>query len=104
MPGQAGKVSDETLRRSFGSVLRLFRQAKGLTQQQLADASGTSINQIYNLEVGRQSPTLVKLWDLCLALDIPPRVLIAEVEQELVQDEVADSASPQSTPSPPTGM
>jgi transcriptional regulator with XRE-family HTH domain len=40
-------------RPAFGTVLRTYRAASGLTQEQLADRSGLSVRAIRNLEIGR---------------------------------------------------
>lgn len=64
---------------TFGENLREARQARGWTQQQLADAAGTSKGYISQLESGaRPTPPGTKLQDLATALDVPVSQLMRD--------------------------
>ena len=66
------------LRARFAAGIKVARQAAGLTQEELADASGSSVDFIFKMERGLNSPSLETLAALvhALALD-PSRVLQA---------------------------
>lgn len=49
--------------------LKEYRQSKGLTQTQLAEAVGTSKNTISSIETGQFCPTAYLAALLCVALD-----------------------------------
>lgn len=49
---------------TFGEHLRAFRESRGLTQSQLADAAGTTKTTVYRIETGRMEPT----WGLATSL------------------------------------
>lgn len=49
--------------------LKEFRQAKGLTQTQLAEMVGTSKNTISSIETAQFCPTAYLATLLCMALD-----------------------------------
>lgn len=64
----------------FGSLLRRYRLASGLTQEELAAQSGLSVHAIANMERGRTSrPYRRSVWLLAdaLELDGPQRELLA---------------------------
>ncbi|MBY0512556.1 MAG: helix-turn-helix domain-containing protein [Gemmataceae bacterium] len=42
---------------TFGEKLRELREAKGLSRQALADASGVTFATIHGYEIGRRSPS-----------------------------------------------
>jgi transcriptional regulator with XRE-family HTH domain len=66
----------------FGSAIRRRREAKGLTQQQLADDAEVSVRYIAALEAGDNSPSLTAIFQLCEALGSSPGELIEEVWRE----------------------
>ena len=53
---------------SFGRYVRDLRQARGLTQEQLAERSGLSTDAVRRIEHGRFSPTLTTLSKLAHGL------------------------------------
>lgn len=63
-----------------GDILRRERQAAGLTQEQLAHATGVDRTYISMLENGKGSPTLEMLFKLCKAMKISASELVAELE------------------------
>jgi transcriptional regulator with XRE-family HTH domain len=64
------------MRKLVGRNVRAVRQAKGMTQEQLAEASGFSQQYISDLERGRRNPTVVSLYELALALNSTPIELL----------------------------
>ncbi len=59
-----------------GENVRRARGASGLTQEQLAEASGLSQQYISGLERGRRNPTVVTLWELSQPLGVSPADLL----------------------------
>jgi transcriptional regulator with XRE-family HTH domain len=70
------------MRELVGGNVRRFREAKGLTQEQLADLSGFSQQYISGLERGRRNPTIVSLYELALALGVSHVELVRPVEEK----------------------
>jgi transcriptional regulator with XRE-family HTH domain len=54
----------------FSTRLQALRVAKGLTQQQLADAAETHPDSIVKLEKGTRQPSLELAWRLARALGV----------------------------------
>jgi transcriptional regulator with XRE-family HTH domain len=63
----------------FGSTLRRLREAVGLSQAELAERAGISVDSIQNWEQGRSSPRLEALPVLATALNVDVASLIADV-------------------------
>lgn len=61
-------------RQRFGDKLREFRAAVGLTQEQLAEAVGKTVEHISYLERGERSPSFELMLDLARALDVSPAI------------------------------
>lgn len=59
-----------------GKNVRRARSASGLTQEQLAEASGLSQQYISGVESGRRNPTVVTLWELSQPLGVSPADLL----------------------------
>ncbi len=53
----------------FGNRLKILRQVKCMTQEELATRVGLSKRQLIRIELGESSPTFPKLEKLCQALD-----------------------------------
>jgi transcriptional regulator with XRE-family HTH domain len=58
------------LRAQFGRRLRYMRRLRDLTQDQLAEAAGLSVDQISNIERGVNAPSFASLERLAAALDV----------------------------------
>jgi transcriptional regulator with XRE-family HTH domain len=58
------------MRRLVGRNLARIRNAKGLTQEALAERSGFSQQYLSGLEQGRRNPTIVTLYELAQALGV----------------------------------
>lgn len=57
--------------RALGAEIRARRQAKGLTQERLADISGLHRNFIGLIERGQQNPTFLTLVAISAKLGLP---------------------------------
>jgi len=64
------------MRKLVGRNVRAARQARGMTQEQLAETSGFSQQYISDLERGRRNPTIVSLYELAQALKSTPVELL----------------------------
>lgn len=66
----------ENIRNIVGSNIRIYRQAKKLTQEKLAEEIDVSSSYIGYLERGQKSPSLELLEKMAKALDITPALLL----------------------------
>jgi transcriptional regulator with XRE-family HTH domain len=77
------------LAKAFGERVRSLRLARGLTQPELADASGVSTQWLKMIEAGRASPSFARISALADALEVRPPVLFGDppptVSEELEQ-------------------
>jgi transcriptional regulator with XRE-family HTH domain len=64
------------MRKLVGRNVRAVRQARGMTQEQLAEESGFSQQYISDLERGRRNPTVVTLYEIAQALRATPIELL----------------------------
>lgn len=69
-------------RQALGAALASARQRAGLTQGELAAASGVSRPTISRLEQGTSSISSDRLWDLAAACGTDPATLFAEAQSE----------------------
>ena len=70
-----GNAVMASLKRRFGSRLKSLRTGRGLTQEQLADATELSIESISNMERGIFGPRFDNLEKIASALNIEVRQL-----------------------------
>lgn len=63
------------LRIQFGRRLRQLRRQKDLTQEQLAEATGLSVDMLSNIERGVNAPSFETIEKLAQALDIHANTL-----------------------------
>jgi transcriptional regulator with XRE-family HTH domain len=66
----------------FGQRLRQQRQAKKLTQLDLAYRSGATVAAISNYENGQVLPSLGTLLDVAYVLEIDPGALISKLQPD----------------------
>ncbi len=64
-------MKNEAVLQAFGQHLRRLREARGWSQQALADVSDVSKPTIYRLETARYSVTLDVLASLAQGLEMP---------------------------------
>jgi len=70
-----------TLEQAFGQVLFTRREKRGLSQMDLAVASGYSLRYIGDVERGTKSATMRTMHDLATLLDIKLGTLMVEAEE-----------------------
>jgi transcriptional regulator with XRE-family HTH domain len=70
-----------TLEQAFGQVLFARREKKGLSQMDLAVASGYSLRYIGDVERGTKSPTMRTMHDLATLLEVKLGALLVEAEE-----------------------
>ena len=75
--GREFMVPDEILRRELAgeSPIKLWRERRGLTQQELAEKAGISKPYLSQIETGKRQGTVETLSSLARSLDIPLDVL-----------------------------
>ncbi|MGQ9477020.1 MAG: helix-turn-helix domain-containing protein [Candidatus Bipolaricaulia bacterium] len=64
--------------KEIGERIRAARQQKGLTLEELAARTGLSVSFISQVERGISSPSIVSLYSICKALEIPVTRVLAE--------------------------
>lgn len=67
----------------FGEVLRELRLAKGMTQDQLAEAADTERSHISSIERAERGPSLPTILTLAAALGMEAGELVSRVEKRL---------------------
>ncbi|MCW7540474.1 helix-turn-helix domain-containing protein [Aquabacterium sp. A7-Y] len=77
---------------AFGAVVRAERQQQGLTLSDLALRSGMNWRHLSRVERGESVPSLVTIFALANALEIPPRTLIGMVEDHVTTGRRASKA------------
>ena len=60
----------------FGTMTKLEREKRGMTQQELADLIGLSRTQITNIEGGGSSTTLINCIRICAVLGRTPNEML----------------------------
>ena len=68
---------------AFGIVLRIYRQEKGLTQEQLGEQVDVVRSFICSLENGDRQPSLQMVLKLAAALGVSARELVGAMEDRL---------------------
>lgn len=69
-----------TLEAAFGNVIKQLRTEKGLSQEKLSFESSLDRSYISQIECGHRQPTLLTIFQLAKALQIPPAQIIASAE------------------------
>ena len=75
---------------NFGERLRKVREAKGLSQAQLAEKSGLQPSAVSHFELGRRSPSFDNLKHLADALSVTIDYLMGRQVQPTTAGPVAD--------------
>jgi transcriptional regulator with XRE-family HTH domain len=70
----------DAIRLALGEVVRRRRLARGLSQEELAHASGLHRTYVSDLERGRKSASVRALTSLGIALKVAPSTLLREAE------------------------
>jgi len=61
-----------------GLHIRLTRQARGMEQQELADAMGVSQGAVSNWERGKRALSVPDFMRICRVLNVPPKALLPD--------------------------
>ena len=62
---------------ALGARIKLLRELRGMTLQQVADASGMTKSHVWELEQGRSvNPTVNAVWGLAEALTVTPAQIL----------------------------
>lgn len=84
---ERGSLDWGTYGDSFGLRLKTIRQARGLTQQEVAQLCGMHHNQVSNLERNTSNrepfiadPQLSTVYRLARALEVPPAYLLPDLD------------------------
>lgn len=64
------------MRQLVGANVKRLRIAAGLSQREVADRMGVDRSYVSGLEQGQRNPTVITLWQLSIALDVEPAVLL----------------------------
>lgn len=67
--------------RALGRAVRTLREARDLTQEDLADRAGMSANYVGDAERGERNISVRALWLLAGGLDMPASALLLEAEK-----------------------
>ncbi len=65
----------------FGTVIRMMRQNKGISQERLADLCGLHRTYISDVELGKRNVSLENVKRIALALDMEVSDIFLEVEK-----------------------
>ena len=71
--------------RQFGLAVRQLREARGWSQERLAELADLNRSFIGEIERGAAMPSLLTIQKLAAALGIEPSVLMARCEQAMVE-------------------
>ena len=82
MPDPSSPTAETPSLAAFGNRLRLLRLHACLDQGELAAKVGVVRSSIANMEAGRQSPPLARVFDLAAVLDCTVGVLVGEAPDE----------------------
>jgi transcriptional regulator with XRE-family HTH domain len=66
-----------SLIQTFGPNVRHYRKARGLSQEELADAAELSVAMMGKIERGEAAPSFPSVEKIAAALDVPEAVLFA---------------------------
>jgi transcriptional regulator with XRE-family HTH domain len=77
---RAKPPSKEKVQLTFGATVRAHREARLLTQQQLAELADLHTNYVSSVERGERNLGLHNVARLAYALDVPVSVLVAPLD------------------------
>lgn len=80
MPRKRKQDNENRLAVRIGTNLRIGRARLGLTQGQLAERIDVEVETISRIETGAQLPSLARLEQIGLALDLPVAALLFDPE------------------------
>lgn len=77
------RMSDINFKLHFGHALKALRVRAKLTQEALAEASGSQANYISMLESGKRQPSISKMFELARGLGVAPTELVEWVQASI---------------------
>ena len=66
------------IRKLFGTNVKRYREAAGLSQAEIAARMGVDRAYVSAIERGLQNATLLSVWEIAQALEVRPVELLAE--------------------------
>lgn len=78
--------------KKIGIRIKAAREAKKLTQEELAELTGLTNNYISNIERNRSKPSIETLIKICNSLEITPDYILLDsvyASKEYIMDEIA---------------
>lgn len=75
----------QSTRQRFANRLRTLRNEKGMTQEQLAELIGKTVEHISFLERAERSPSFELLFDLAEVLEMPVSMLLADADKDITE-------------------
>jgi transcriptional regulator with XRE-family HTH domain len=79
---ETAKSTEDALQKAFGRKVREARERAGLTRAQLGDATGLAPSYLFEIENEGANVTLKTLAKLAQSLNLGPRDLLPESEQD----------------------
>lgn len=79
---ERGRVRFDLQRVTFGNRIRELREAKGLSQEKLADLAGVHRTYMSSVERGQRNVGLDNIFAIAKALEIPPARLFQDAEED----------------------
>ena len=76
-------IDPQQLKDTFGAAVRECREAKGLSQERLAAATGRHWTIISRIERGRNLPNVLLLFEIAQALEIEASTIVQRAEEHL---------------------
>lgn len=73
----------------LGARIRSLRQARGLTQEQLAERAGLHPTYVAKIEAGTRLPSLEVLDRLAAALEVPASLVVQAIDAAALPEERA---------------
>lgn len=72
-----------TIEEAFGITVRTLRKEKKLSQEKLAFGAGLDRSFLSLVEGGRKQPSLLTIFQIAHALEVPPSTIFKAVEEKL---------------------
>lgn len=70
---------------AIGKVIRAIRRERGLSQEILSGLAGIARSHLAMIETGSKHANFETLWKLANAFEMPPHLLVKEIENEIKQ-------------------
>ena len=72
-----------TIEEAFGEVIRELRKAQQISQEKLAELSNLDRSFISLLECGHKQPSLITIFQLAKAFNLPASKILSLVEEKI---------------------